>query len=333
VSFTETLRRARASRVAVLHEFWTQYDPNQARIHAFFEGHDDIAFARPHIERLMPIGARLYPYRCDGKGLVMEAFTEITNRHPDIRDVLFFVDKDLDDVLGTPWPTDPRIYVTDFYSIENYLVSPACFIKLYRSTVRLTGVNFDEATIATHFEANLNRFEKKMISVMAWILVARRAGKRPNLNNLRMSSVCVVSEGGVVSRLGKRSEALSRETGVVLAGASVRAIPAAARELKRMPLKRIVRGKFDAWYFVEYWNGLMRRLRVLAIEGGGKLSSHPVLSQANFVSTVGPHADLPESLYRFLKAHLKRHEQLTTRPAKTDSGFLKKLLKSIVWPF
>src|SRR5258705_1209658 len=99
MSFIDTLRTARASRVAVLHEFWAQYAPSKRRVHAFFEGHDDAAFFAPRIEQLLPEGARLYRYRCDGKARVIEAFEEITRRVPGVKSVLFFVDKDLDDVL------------------------------------------------------------------------------------------------------------------------------------------------------------------------------------------------------------------------------------------
>src|SRR5690349_18681648 len=119
MSFIDTLRSARSSRVAVLHEFWTQYDPRQRRLHAFFEGHDDSIFFGRFLTWFEQQGLRVMPYRCEGKRRVYEAFDQITGRIPDIRNVLFFVDKDVDDILGIPWTTDPRIFVTDVYSIEN----------------------------------------------------------------------------------------------------------------------------------------------------------------------------------------------------------------------
>jgi hypothetical protein len=70
------------------------------RVHAFFEGHDDEVFYRRFLEQYVAAGSRLYGYRCDGKQRVYEAFSQITARYPAIRSVLFFVDKDLDDILG-----------------------------------------------------------------------------------------------------------------------------------------------------------------------------------------------------------------------------------------
>jgi hypothetical protein len=287
-----------------LHEFWTQYDPNQARLHAFFEGHDDIAFISPRIEKMLPNGMRLYKYRCEGKPLVIAAFNEISARLSDTRFVLFFVDKDIDDILGTPYPTDPRIYVTDVYSIENYLASADVLLRAYQSALRLAGVVFNELTIGAHFTSQLAIFHKKIMSTMAWILVARRDGKRPNLKNLNLSTMFSLTENGVAARAGSRLAAISRATGVELSAAVVRRIPAACRELKRMSAKRVVRGKFEAWFFVEYWNALVRRLHQLAKESGGKVSVQVEITHTAFVPHVAALAETPDSLQRFLIAHL-----------------------------
>src|SRR6185437_11023641 len=145
------------------------------RLHAFFEGHEDCVFFRFFLRRIEDRGWRLYTYRCEGKSKVYEAFENIIRRMPNVSHALFFVDKDLDDILGTPWATDPRIYVTDVYSIENYLVTAAVLQSFVRDCVRSNFVGFDIDVIGTEFDAQLAKFHRKMLPVMAWILIARRA--------------------------------------------------------------------------------------------------------------------------------------------------------------
>ena len=187
MSLIDDLRQSRSSRVSVLHEFWTQYDPGQKRVHVFFEGHDDLAFYRPFIEQQMAVGGRLVPYRCGGKRGVYEAFDGITQRNPAIRGVLFFVDKDVDDILGKPWPTDPRIFVTDVYSIENYLVSRDSFIRFCQEAVRLGDVGFQlHSPLLDRFDEQLSRFQRLIIPLMAWVVTMRREGQRPILTNINL---------------------------------------------------------------------------------------------------------------------------------------------------
>lgn len=324
MTFLEMLRKSRNSRVAVLHEFLTQYNPSQPRIHAFFEGHDDVAFFSYFIERCAPSGSRLYVYRCEGKPRVYDVFNGITDRHPGARSVLFFVDKDLDDILGTAWPTDPRIFVTDAYSVENYLVTRSALERLYRDAVRLTDVTFDVDLLFAQFERELNRFHRRMLALMSWILVSRRLGERPNLSNLDLSRFYRVTDSCEFQRkAGARVQQLSRITGVQGRSNSFRAVSAAARELDRLPAKRFVRGKFEAWFFVEFWKSALRQLRVLAREGGGNISVKLTLEHSNVCATMKSYCDFPRGLELFLGAHFPGSPQVT--PMSPGSRWIRRI--------
>lgn len=305
MSFIDTLRSARDSRVAVLHEFWTQYDARQPRVHAFFEGHDDIAFIAPHIERHLPSGFRLVAHRCEGKARVYEAFSDITNKQPNVQLVMFFVDKDVDDILGTPWPTDPRIFVTDVYSVENYVVSGDVLRKMLRDGVRLTGVAFDEDAILRQFEAGLAAYHKKVLTVMAWVVLARRLGERPNLNNLHMRALYTLgAECTLIRTPTSRLDVLATATGVRLSLGLHGPVKQTRRELSRVPAKRVVRGKYELWYFVEFWRVLLQSLADLAEEAGGKMQRKVAVTHENALRVAAPYAATPAGLGRFLQAHL-----------------------------
>lgn len=302
--FVATLRSARDSRAAVLHEFWTLYDPSKPRVHAFFEGHDDVSFFSHHIEKRLPSAMRLKTYRCNSKSRVFEAFDGIMRAIPDAKLTLFFVDKDLDDVLGRAWPTDPRIFVTECYSIENYYVNETVLLRIYRDSIKLTGCSFDEGVIAAHFEAEHARFQRKLLCVMAWILVARRLGMAPNLGNLTTDHFCVLRPDGLITSKRGRVEALEKHTGVRLGKGSLWRLRDALRELARSEPKRVIRGKFEMWFLVAFFNHTADQIRALADEIGASAKVRCRLSLSTTVGAMPHHVDAPRALDLFLRAHL-----------------------------
>ncbi len=304
MNFVDTLRSARSSRVAVLHEFWTQYDPAKRRIHAFFEGHEDTVFFGFFLREIEERGWRVCSYRCDGKPKVYEAFESITRKMPNVRRTLFFVDKDLDDILGIPWPTDPRVFVTDVYSIENYLATSDVLRKFAQDCLRSNNVKFEIEVIESQFKDQLKKFHTKMLPVMAWILTAKRSGKRPNLGNVDMKAIMQVSGGCAVQGVRGRTGILERATGVSGVSAPISRIIHAARELMRMQPKRVMRGKFEIWFFLEFWKAVRSNLEALAKEVGGKIEFTVALERRSMVSTLCGYIVIPRGLDLFLQSNL-----------------------------
>ena len=70
-----------------------------------------------------------------------------------------------------------------------------------------------------------------------------------------------------------------------------------------MPAKRVVRGKFEAWFFVEFWKALVRQLQDLAREAGGKVDIRVRIEHGTFVTGVKSYVEPPHSLHLFLRAH------------------------------
>lgn len=309
MTFIDDLRLARSGRTAVLHEFLTRYDPRRRSLHAFFEGHEDIAFYCGFIERRLRSGTRLVSYNCGGKRQVYELFEAVVTRYPDIREALFFVDKDVDDILGEPWPTDPRIFVTDVYSVENYLVSQVAFERLYRDSVKLRRVEFPSHKIADQFQRQLAVFHSLTIPLMAWIVVVRRSGRRPNLSDVNLGELFRFSaDCSIHAKSAGRSRYMEHVTGTQGLAVQLRSLLQTARELRRMPAKRTVRGKFEAWFFVEFWKNLVGGLRALAKEVNGDVAVSVQLERSNIVQVLAGRVDAPVSLGRFLTLHLSASE-------------------------
>jgi len=184
------------------------------------------------------------------------------------------------------------------------MVTPEVLRKLYRDSVRLSGVNFPEDEIVSHFEKQLNIFYRYMRNVMAWILIVRRSGGKPNLNNIDMNSLFKISDACELRRSsGSRVTALSRSTGTAAHGGA-RRLREVTRELARIPPKRVIRGKFEAWFFIEFWRHLVVQLRSLAEEAGGKVSFRINPDYGTFIASLRAYQDTPYSLDLFLRSHL-----------------------------
>jgi len=332
MSFVEALREARIGRTTVLHEFYTNYNPNESRAHAFFEGHPDKAFYRPFIENHTRGRYRLYTYRCEGKSRVYDTFREISARHPECRGVLFFVDKDVDDILGVPWPTDPRIFVTDVYSIENYLADRSVLARLINDLLRFKNVSYPTDPLLEHFDRQLQRFYRRITPVMAWVVYSRRMAKRPNLGNVQMghllsfSSDCTV-RFGPRGRLGylDASAGISTPTG---AGIHMRRV---AKELSRIPPKRIVRGKFEIWFFVEFFKQLVAHLQSNAAEIGGTVRLQTPLEHSNAIEILTTRLQVPHSLDLFLRLHFPQTRiEPVEGPRETGIGVVSKAWRSFL---
>lgn len=180
MSFTDLLRDARSSRVSTFHKFLTNYDPSTDRVFAFVEGEADEPFYRAQIQKYVPDQRLIYIYNCDGKKNVCDLYAEVVKKYPKCERVLFFLDKDVDDIVGAPWPADPRIFVTECYSIENYVVTLGRKGGKARLKTMTAKERSERARNAAQIRWNRDRVSRRAQSGKAfrWSDIARSDGKR-----------------------------------------------------------------------------------------------------------------------------------------------------------
>jgi hypothetical protein len=313
MSFTDLLRGARTSRVSVLHKFLTNYDPNSDRIFVFVEGYPDQAFYGAQVQKYVPDSKRVFIYNCEGKHNVYDTYSHVVTRYPHCERTLFFVDKDVDDIIGQQWPSDPRIFVTECYSIENYIVCRDSLSRYLRDYVKLRRVDVDMNVVLSQFEARLNEFHILILPIMAWIVIQRRAGNRVRLSDFRPGELFRVSDVGI-SRQPKRCaiKYLTRVTGTSASGPVFRRMRATNAELRRLPAKVYVRGKFEVWWFVEFAHRIIEGLMKVAGEVGGSVSVQAPLNESTSIQLLAPGVPTPTSLDAFLKFHLNRASRKPT---------------------
>jgi hypothetical protein len=119
-----------------------------------------------------------------------------------------------------------------------------------------------------------------------------------------------VSHSGVpIPIRGQRLRILTSQTAISRSAVSMDRVREAKRELGRVPVKRILRGKFEAWFFLKFWHRLVAQLQEAAREGGGKVNIKIQLAQNNLIQILASYVNTPLSLELFLRAHL--HSELT----------------------
>ena len=291
-----------------MHKFLEIYDQNdESRVYAFVEGSPDVAFYRPLIEKRLTAGRPLYIQNCDGKRNVYDLFARVIARYPRCQNILFFVDKDVDELIGTVWPADPRIFVTDDYSIENYLVEEEPIRRYFADFVRFKRISLDLKPILSQFGKKLEQFQRAVCPVMCWIIVMRRAGEMVRLSDLKLGELFKY-QGERVERVrsAQSMDYIWRVTRTTPRLSCWREVRRVFRELERQGNpKRFTRGKFEEWFLLEFVRHVIADLRKVAAEGGGAISVTTDLHDSNFVPLLVRDLTPPPVLDAFLRFHLQ----------------------------
>jgi len=233
-------------------------------IHAFFEGRDDRSFYMNFVYRFSN-NQDVYTYLCQNKKGVYETYGKTLKSH--YRAItLFFVDKDHSDILAEKWEQSSNIYVTDLYSIENYLVSAYMLERVWRELFRFSGIMEFNSRHRAKFDEELKRFYQFTTPLMAWVICLKRQGKSPVINNISISRFFNITkeltlewknEVQQTSKSISLLETLCREK-TPEEGFAIKSM--VERELLVFHPKSYIRGKLELQFFVKFVNTLVDSL-------------------------------------------------------------------------
>jgi len=320
MTFKDVLRNSRSGRTTALHKFRTNYDPNSQRVYLFVEGEPDKAFYRSFVGRHVTNPRDVFIYNCENKDNVYRAHADVLSSYPNCERVLFFVDKDIDDILGKQHPASPRVFVTECYSIENYVVSPEAVARYFSDYVKVNRVEFDIEEISRQFGRQLAAFYQLILPIMAWILVMRRRGERVQLQDVKLSELFEISDHEVVRKRKRAALSyLERVTGTQSPPRIWALVRNASRELLRLQPDRYVRGKFVGWLLILSCRKFSEELTTIAREVRGSVSQPVQLNEANFIQLLCSGTTAPAPLETFLRFHLGRGVK-TPSTAETTHG-------------
>lgn len=303
LSFLERLRQSIDSPASAFHEFVANYDRRRAGIHAFFEGRDDASYYVGFIQPTLEDSQSLWTYRCGGKAEVYEIRDKILRS--DYRETLamYFVDRDWDEYLDRPWPADSEVYTTDYYSIENGIVTREVLVRVCTELIHCRPVGLHLEELCDDFDIELKKFYDFVRPICVWAIVLLSAGYKPPLDNISLGKLCKFDEDlhlcheAESDYMPKVQAMCGLKTPLHKATASSDVV----QRLKNQEPKSYVRGKYELWFFVAFVSKLIDLLHQ-----DSKLTVHirTQISMSNALEVLGPRAGIPNSLAEYLTSHL-----------------------------
>ena len=263
----EKLRLARQDSVTVYKAFLNQQGQNT--IHLFFEGKTDPSF---YNRFLVDFGVDLdsaWYYNCGNKDKVYETRNRIIVRQnppswSDTQVILYFVDKDLSDVLCQDYPEDGNIFVTKYYSIENYLVTRDMLKTIWVELISCScGVKPPVTVVAEMFLSQLRKFHVLMRPIMLWTIYHRQRGRKIEFGRIHLQEYFGFDENvelqiqfsndvmGIIA-------ALDRVCHVTTSDAHFQTEEAL---IVNMHPKSYIRGKFEVWFLREFVCAILQFIR------------------------------------------------------------------------
>jgi hypothetical protein len=313
MSFLDELRQQRESPATAFHLFLLQYPKSINGIHSFFEGQEDCSFYSGFLLRFISDQKYFHIYKCGSKNGVYETHGKITHLGKPQIITLFFVDKDFSDILDENYEKSENIFVTDYYSIENYLVDEQMLRRIWDELFHLRNIALSFETIVERFRQELKRFYDLFLPITAWIIHSRRNQNRPNVNNVKLAQICSLDDDLTLqcAEFDESMKAMERMCGVETSADFSMMISTIITDLISLEPKKYIRGKFELWFFVKFIEKIEEVLRKSILDRGGSLRVSTKIGESNAVEILGPRARIPSSLETFLRNNLRSFSQET----------------------
>lgn len=309
------LRSEARSAHSAFHEFVLLQNKSSTATHfLFFEGKDDPSF---YMGKILPFlgNCEYHEFVCDGRDGVLKAYDLCARDARAIDRSLYFVDKDHSDILEPEVILPTRIYQTEYYSFENYIVCQAVFRRYWVERLHLSISDTRYVHELSRFEKLHSEFLGRMKLLSAIMILSRgyqgHEAVKLNLNNVRLEKVIKIdfedSPGIAWQPSGGKTflAATNASTGgIEFRSDEIRHV-CRTELIKRSP-KEYVRGKFELWFLVTVLSLLARKLgnKETNIKSAlPRASTKELANSTNSIAALSSLVQCPESLRQYLKKH------------------------------
>ena len=190
MSFLDVLNESSESTAPVYHDFLRRFDPKIKQVFVFYEGDEDSSFYKQFLQKHIPDDFELEEIIAGCKNNVLKIHNEFDWDQYSKSQIIFIVDRDLSYWLSEPAITEENIFVTDEYSVENYVVNKDTFKTWLTSFQGFARATKDEVTeMVNCFSRLLPVFKDSMIPIMAAAIVGKRKDRTITLSDLKIKSV------------------------------------------------------------------------------------------------------------------------------------------------
>ncbi|MFH4832271.1 DUF4435 domain-containing protein [Vibrio diabolicus] len=286
------------------HLFLIGYNPRNKVIHCFFEGKTDESFYGTLVRNMMPDTYKLKTYICGKKDSVIYHYNEIGHKTNNVQPLLFFIDKDIDDIIPIEVPKDENIHETIYYAIENYMVNGAAICQIWAEMFRQSSGTKISEKINNLFDNAHSEYNKIALRLMSWVLYHRRkGGVRLNLDCIQTNELFSINRNLELSPAFTDLELYSHldsKTKVVTLPSDIEGINQCYDELSAYEIKTVSRGHNEMDFFIEFF----KKLKEVSSEA--KVKPQFDISSSNAIDVLGPRTKPCKLLLSFLTAHFSK---------------------------
>lgn len=312
MSMLDILNEALTSVNEALHELMLKYSVDKKIVYGVVEGKDDPIFYRSIIERFIPNDWRTELIQAGSKRKVIDTYNAINWEHYSRFHVAFFVDRDLSDITGEMAIEEFNVYVTDDYSIENYVVTESVAERMLIEACNVKNLTSDEMrNIISIFSWNLAEFQKLMVPIMAQILGWRKDNKRANINNLSLDKIFEFDEMKIAydDTYSDEKSLLKCVSSCVGAAEYSNNDICALKDtfVKAGGPERFTRGKYLVWFFSKIIINIHKNIGSLSTLYNDPPKVRTDISPGVIMFQAAPRARIPDSLKSFIEKTFVAH--------------------------
>ncbi|MBF0564775.1 MAG: DUF4435 domain-containing protein [Nitrospirae bacterium] len=297
---------AKQSERIYRHVFLQKYNKSAKIVYGFVEGKDDPSFYKGIIDNL------LLPFEWHIEITIVGNKEKVLNVHklfdwtrfPKKR-IIFFVDRDLSEILKEPIPDEMNIYITDNYSIENDMVNRYTCGRVLEEVCNITELAHNEKEcILSKFDEQLEIFGREMSLIMAWIIYWKRNNLKPELDKIEMNKLFVFNTGQLVkcsNPIPINNVKTIHELCEIDFNSNCDITEALADFNKADGVKRFIRGKYLLWFLVEYVLSIRQSIDRFSSSYKKPPTMTSNLHHKNAIIMIAPRVKAPASLRNFLE--------------------------------
>ena len=306
MSILQVLEESLDSDAPAYMEFLYRYNPKKKQAFAFYEGDEDSSFYHQILEGNIDPDCELEEIVAGCKNNVLALNRSFNWIRYHKQQILFFVDRDLSFWLNEANDYDDNVFITDGYSVENYVVCPLAFrvlLQMFKGFARASKTEIDNM-VNTYISLEKD-FCSFMIPIMARAIVAKRHDKSIHLSDYKMSKNLhfSISDSNVIISI-TNDEICFTKWG--LSAQHEQEINDQIQFIKQNIEHYSVRGKWILYFMAELSEFMRMHADYFApsLESKGKIQATCSFSSTQCLPVLAPHCNtkVPEHLLQFVSS-------------------------------
>lgn len=304
MSMLEIHRSALMEVIVPYHYFLTQQKQYKHKLFGFVEGKDDPSYYQSHIDAIIDADKWdvVLIEAGDPKGnrdRVLKLLDIIDWNRFSPKQTAFFIDRDLSDFFPKQKVEKSNLYITDYYSIENNIISTYTLKRALREIYNVNLTEKEFAIVGSLFNKGLNLVCETVKIISCYYIALRREkhsvafgdidiGKICNINNCEVN---VISENDMKAYLGAKWHVNCDE--ICLSG-----IDAEFNYYNKG--FSCIRGKYLIWYFIKFINSFCACCDKVISSMDKPITGCRDLSEQYAIMDLGVRSKTPTSLKAFI---------------------------------